>query len=114
VERYRLSQGQLPKTLKDLVPSYIDTIPRDYYARIESPLQYRIKDNGEFVVYSFGVNRIDDGGFDFPRKGYREGDSTFTVSVEKFSELVEVREEKEEPVKTGRGGMRRGKSRTAN
>lgn len=59
VQRYRLVAGELPDTLTDLVPAYLDSIPGDPFDGNE--LRYRKLDPG-FVVYSVGKDRIDDGG----------------------------------------------------
>jgi hypothetical protein len=59
VQRYRLSTGNLPDTLEDLVPVYLDTIPEDPYDG--QALRYSKLETG-FVVYSIGSDKIDDGG----------------------------------------------------
>ena len=91
VERFRLAQGRLPNRLGELVPAYLEQIPRDLYNR-GLPLSYRIKDNGEFVVYSFGRNRKDDGGEAdlVPGKARRDGDVTFTVAPPEFRNRPQV------------------------
>lgn len=58
-ERYRLKHGELPETLNDLVPVYLDAVPIDPYD--EKPLRYKATDQG-FIVYSVGENLKDDGG----------------------------------------------------
>jgi hypothetical protein len=59
VERYRLAEGRLPKSLDDLVPAYIDAIPDDPFDG--SPLKYRVRQSG-YVVYSVGQDLTDEGG----------------------------------------------------
>jgi len=39
VQQYRLEKGRLPDTLTDLVPEYLDSIPRDPF--IDAPLKYK-------------------------------------------------------------------------
>jgi hypothetical protein len=59
VERYRLAEGCLPKSLDNLVPAYMDGIPDDPFGG--SPLKYRVRQSG-FVVYSVGEDLTDEGG----------------------------------------------------
>ncbi len=58
-ERYRLVTGDWPKSLSDLVPSYITAIPLDPYTG--DHLLYRILPDGA-AVYSVGKDLRDDGG----------------------------------------------------
>jgi len=78
VERYRLAEGALPGSLEDLVPAYLDAVPVDPFGN--GTLRYRIKPNGEFVVYSFGQDREDDLGEEL-EDSWKEGDITFTVPL---------------------------------
>ena len=59
VERYRLTEGRLPKSLDNLVPAYMDAIPDDPFDG--SPLKYRVRQSG-YVVYSVGEDQTDEGG----------------------------------------------------
>ncbi len=58
-QRFRLAQGRLPKTLDELVPTYLDAVPIDPFDN--QPLRYRLLETG-FVVYSIGDDGSDDGG----------------------------------------------------
>ena len=60
LERYRLANGRYPDTLEKLVPAYLKTLPRD--AAGGGTLHYRLKDDGQFLLYSVGSNGKDDGG----------------------------------------------------
>ncbi len=51
VERYRLARGQLPETLSDLLPDYLDEIPTDPFDG--QPLRYRQLETG-YVIFSVG------------------------------------------------------------
>jgi len=62
VERYRLNHGQLPESLNDLVPDYLDKLPTDPFSG--EPVLYKRGDNG-FTVYTVGDNLKDDGGVEF-------------------------------------------------
>lgn len=82
IERYRLSLGQLPAGLDDLVPDHLPEVPQDPFDG--RPLRYRRLEPG-FIVYSIGPDETDDGGKQRqPVKGSKGGealayDMTFTV-----------------------------------
>jgi hypothetical protein len=59
LERYRRKTGQWPKQLAEMVPSYLAKIPVDPFTG--KPLLYRSLADG-VVVYSVGVDGVDDGG----------------------------------------------------
>lgn len=54
---YKLEHGQLPDSLNELVPKYIDQIPEDPYDG--KPFKYSKK---EKIVYSVWENMVDEGG----------------------------------------------------
>jgi len=60
IERYRLATGSLPKTLDQLVPSYMETLPHDVING--EPLIYRPEGNRRYLLYSVGSDQSDDGG----------------------------------------------------
>ncbi|MCX6915647.1 MAG: hypothetical protein NT167_21815 [Verrucomicrobia bacterium] len=60
LERYRLANGQFPDTLDALAPKFIAKLPHDVING--QPLKYRRTDDGQFVLYSVGLNETDDGG----------------------------------------------------
>ncbi|MEX1230259.1 MAG: hypothetical protein WEB58_08470 [Planctomycetaceae bacterium] len=56
---FHRDEGNWPATLKDLVPRYLPEVPMD---RITGePLMYKVK-GGRPIVYSVGMDRLDDGG----------------------------------------------------
>jgi hypothetical protein len=59
LQRYRLTAGALPDTLSQLVPTYLDAVPKDPFDG--NDLRY-VKRGAGFVVYSIGEDRSDDGG----------------------------------------------------
>lgn len=59
VEHYRLDTGHFPKSLDELVPKYLDSVPQDPFAA--GPLRYR-EDEGGVVIYSVSDDGQDDGG----------------------------------------------------
>ena len=60
LERYRLKNGLYPNTLLDLSPNFIENTPKDILSG--KSLIYRMLDRNEYVLYSMGFNKIDDGG----------------------------------------------------
>lgn len=59
VERYHRRHGRPPDSLEEIVPAHLDSIPPDPFTG--GDLLYKI-DSEAYVVYSVGVNRVDDGG----------------------------------------------------
>jgi hypothetical protein len=79
IERYRLATGRLPRTLAELIPAYLKTIPEDPFNGQD--IQYRKHDVG-FVVYSVDEDGNDDGGKEKLRKRGRsdeDADVTFII-----------------------------------
>ena len=79
IERYRLATGKLPDALAELVPNYLDAVPRDPFDGTE--LRYKKLETG-FVVYSIGEDLIDDDGKERPAGKKEKGESwdvTFIV-----------------------------------
>ena len=76
IERYRLAAGKLPDTLNDLVPDYLDAVPKDPFDGNE--LRYKRLEPG-FVVYSIGEDLIDDSGKEKPT-GKKKKDETWDVT----------------------------------
>jgi hypothetical protein len=61
IERYRHKHSKLPARLADLVPEFLEAVPRDPLADTE--VSYRLMD-GEFSLWSVGLNGKDDAGAD--------------------------------------------------
>jgi len=59
-ERYYLAYKQYPEKLAELVPQYIQQIPRDVMDG--QPLRYRRDQPADYILYSVGWNQTDDGG----------------------------------------------------
>jgi len=70
-QEYRRDHGNFPATLTDLVPKYLDRIPRDPYE--DSPLKYRAKPTPP-AIYSVYEDAIDNGGSDI---SYDEDDGIY-------------------------------------
>jgi hypothetical protein len=60
LERYRLVRGAYPESLDALTLQFIAKPPHDVING--QPLHYRLKANGQFILYSVGWNETDDGG----------------------------------------------------
>ena len=80
IERYRLAAGKPPDTLEDLVPAYLDSVPRDPFDGNE--LRYRKLEVG-FVVYSIGEDLSDDGGKEMERRTKESPNWDMTFIVER-------------------------------
>jgi hypothetical protein len=70
--RYKLTHGHFPARLQDLVPSFTSSIPHDWFSG--EPLRYRLLPGDRFLVYSVGINRLDDGGNSPPSPGINQED----------------------------------------
>jgi hypothetical protein len=80
VERYRLKQGRLPETLDALVPEFLDAVPVDPFNE-NAPITYRVREDGEFVIYTWAMNGMDDQGTPLEKgSGWHSADFTFTVA----------------------------------
>jgi hypothetical protein len=79
VERYRLANAGLPRTLQSLVPAYLSEVPMDYFATGEERIRYRQHGEDSFVVYSVGADGEDDLGVEM-EDWWQKGDITFTVA----------------------------------
>jgi hypothetical protein len=60
LERYRLANGQYPETLGALTPRFLEKIPTDIIGG--KPLNFQLRPDGQYVLYSIGWNEKDDGG----------------------------------------------------
>ncbi|MEA3226999.1 MAG: hypothetical protein U9Q07_13695, partial [Planctomycetota bacterium] len=74
IQRYRLAAGELPDTLADLVPTYLDAVPEDPFDG--NDLRYKKLEVG-FVVYSIGEDSLDDGGKEKLPRSKRTGNSRY-------------------------------------
>ena len=61
IQAWRSTYNELPDSLNDLIPQYLDEIPLDPFSEAGSLLQYRRSEDG-YVLYSVGYNGTDDGG----------------------------------------------------
>jgi len=61
IRLYEMDHGRLPNLLETLVPGYLERLPEDSFAGEGEAFIYA-PDRAEPVVYSVGVNGVDDGG----------------------------------------------------
>lgn len=71
LERYRSKHGGYPRALADLAPEFVKTAPVDFMDG--EPLRYRLTGDGHFLLYSVGLDCMDDGG----KMQLRPGDEDF-------------------------------------
>jgi len=76
VELYRRRHGDLPQRLEELVPDFLPQVPIDPFDG--QPLRYVVRKE-EYVVYSVGYDRVDDGGRADPQFGDSMPDVVFRV-----------------------------------
>jgi hypothetical protein len=60
LERYRLANGRYSETLGALTPRFLEKIPADIIGG--KPLNFQLRPDGQYVLYSIGWNEKDDGG----------------------------------------------------
>jgi hypothetical protein len=60
LKRYHLQHGVYPSSLNDLVPAFLPAVPADFMDG--QPLRYKLRPDGDFLLYSVGEDGKDDGG----------------------------------------------------
>jgi hypothetical protein len=81
IERYRLATGSLPETLAELLPTYLDAVPKEPFDGKD--LRYKKLEAG-FVVYSIGEDGNDDGGKEKqPKKRLSDAPADITFVVQR-------------------------------
>jgi hypothetical protein len=60
LERYRSKHGAHPQTLVALAPEFLKTVPVDFMDG--KPLRYQLNGDGQYLLYSVGLDCTDDGG----------------------------------------------------
>jgi hypothetical protein len=71
IKRFQLRHGKLPSSLEALVPVFLAAVPYDYMSA--KPLRYHLKSDGDYVLYSVGLDGKDDGGDPSPAPGATPG-----------------------------------------
>ena len=62
LERYRLAHGQYPAALDALVPPFLTQVPINALNPTTAPLKYQLQGANQFILYSLGLNQVDDKG----------------------------------------------------
>ena len=75
---YRAEHGGYPKTLKDLTPKYLATLPVDVYHG--KAFRYRTEGDG-YVLYSVGPDGVDDSGNGGTPYGPGGGNDDIAITV---------------------------------
>jgi hypothetical protein len=70
LERFRRKNKSFPEKLDALSPEFLAKVPHDPVDG--APLRYRREDQGGFVLWSVGLNLIDDGGKTNPKESSRQ------------------------------------------
>ncbi len=60
LERYHAKYGAYPKTLIELAPAFLKIVPVDFMDG--QPLHYHLTDDGHFLLYSVGLDCVDNDG----------------------------------------------------
>ncbi|HZI32423.1 MAG TPA: hypothetical protein VFF11_08775, partial [Candidatus Binatia bacterium] len=60
LERYRDRHGECPNTLAKLTPEFLQSVPVDFMDG--QPLRYQLADDSHFILYSVGLDCVDNGG----------------------------------------------------
>jgi hypothetical protein len=60
LERYAIQHREYPKSLADVVPAFLPAVPVDFMDGRE--LRYRRLDDGRYLLYSVGLDCVDNGG----------------------------------------------------
>jgi hypothetical protein len=69
IERHRLKHSTLPHALQELVPHYLPEVPRDFMNG--QPVRYLVSNDGHFLLYSVGLDCVDNGGRIPPQRSER-------------------------------------------
>ncbi|MDB6039319.1 MAG: hypothetical protein JWM99_3160 [Verrucomicrobiales bacterium] len=60
LERFHLRERTYPETLRELIPDFLTSPPVDFIDG--QPLRYRRTQHGQFILYSVGLDGVDNGG----------------------------------------------------
>ena len=73
LERYRGRYNRYPETLQALAPEFLKSVPMDFMTG--QPLHYRVAEGGHFLLYSVGLDCVDNGG---KIQTHRTGEARYT------------------------------------
>ena len=87
LERYHLRHGSYPNTLQELLPEWLRNPPSDFMDG--NPLRYHRTDDGHFVLYSVGLDCVDNGGeMSRPRRAGAPGEVAGAFGMQQAVDLV--------------------------
>ncbi len=84
--RYRGRHGTYPKGLDELVPALLSQAPVDFMDG--QPLRYHLTDDGHFVLYSVGLDCVDNGGAPAPKGRMQRPRGPADFGVQTGTDLV--------------------------
>ncbi len=61
-QQYQRIHGEFPSSMELLVPKFLNSVPIDPIDAAGAPLRYRRETDGTAVVWSIGMDGVDDGG----------------------------------------------------
>jgi hypothetical protein len=87
LERYRLKHGAYPQTLDSLAPAFLKSVPVDFMDG--QPLRYRLRNDGHFLLYSIGLDCMDDGGiFRTREQRIRTADDSYLAEITPPADII--------------------------
>ncbi len=99
IARYHLQHERYPEKLEDLVPRYLEAVPEDPLSDPAAPLRLRVTPDGAAaVVYSVGIDGVDNGGRSRNERGRGFEDGTdVPFNLGPAQEILFPREPEPEP-----------------
>ncbi len=77
LERFHIAHRAYPQTLTELIPQFIAKLPHDFMDG--QPLRFRRIEDYQFVLYSVGLDRKDDGGATPAKDNAPDGDWVWVI-----------------------------------
>lgn len=73
IERYRLARGEVPGSLEDLVPEFMEAVPLEPFDG--EPLRYIRHEEGGYTLYCIGDDWVDNGGLSKEQMAEQTGEA---------------------------------------
>ena len=87
LERHRLKHGAYPSTLDLIAPEFLKSVPLDFMDG--QPLRYHLRDDGHFLLYSVGLDCVDDGGiFKTREQRIRTVNDSFLTEITPWADII--------------------------
>ena len=84
-QQFQRIHGEFPSSMEQLVPKFLDSVPIDLMDASGASLHYRREADGTAVVWSVGVDGVDDGG-DVERKDFIDTDVGYRIRLKSCPE----------------------------